>query len=248
MPVRAGILLLEGVARFRASLIESLGDLGFPVIVAPDAVGALRLLRTQDIALAIADASLADPGTRDFVTRMRVAAGDPGLGVFLTALADPSAEDVVLAVEGGILGILQRNAPLAETIYRVNAHLSGHTPARFTGAPRVQVRTPVQFSRLGEVGARARAGVAEDLSRTGILLTTAADAPIGAQLRLRFQLPIALRPIDCEGLVARVTEGPLGVSGRRLGVAFRGLRASDRHGLARFVIDRLRSAPPITRS
>ncbi|UCE86146.1 MAG: response regulator [Deltaproteobacteria bacterium] len=242
---RPGLLVLEGDARFRADLAESLNALGYPVAVASKTEQAIEILRDRAVGLVVADASLATPGGAGVVQQLRTAAQNPQLPVFLSAPQEPSSEEVGAAVASGVLGILQRNAPIAEAVYRLNAQLTGRLPARFTGAPRVKVRTPVHFLRLGDGGELSRAGVAEDLSRTGLFLSTAATAAVGTDLKLRFALPREAGQIDCEGRVARVVFPGRDSAGGGLGIAFHSLRSTDRRALACFVIDRLLRASPI---
>jgi hypothetical protein len=109
----------------------------------------------------------------------------------------------------------------------------------------VKVRTPVQFARIGDTGDLSRAGVAEDMSRTGLFLSTAATAAVGTRLQLSFALPMEAGSIACEGHVARVIFPGRDTVGGGLGIAFRTLRSTDRRALACFVIDRLLSASPV---
>jgi CheY-like chemotaxis protein len=246
--IRPGVLVLEGDARFRADLAESLNALGYPVSVASQAERAVELLRERPVSLVVADSSLPGSESGGLVQQLRDASADPELPIFLSAPDEPSNDAVGRAVESGVLGILQRNAPIAEAVYRLNAQLTGRLPARFTGAPRVKVRAPVQFSRLGDTEDLFRAGVAEDVSRTGLFLSTAATAPVGTCLQLSFALPMEAESIACEGHVARVVFPGRGTSGGGLGIAFRTLRSTDRRALACFVIDRLLRVSPVFHS
>lgn len=86
------------------------------------------------------------------------------------------------------------------------------------------------YAATGAAG-REYIGVASDISRSGLFVSTFARVSVGARITMKFRLPEGL--VICEGEVRRVRTASEGVTGG-VGISFVDLSALDRSLVNRF--------------
>ncbi|MGH7286234.1 MAG: PilZ domain-containing protein [Polyangiaceae bacterium] len=93
------------------------------------------------------------------------------------------------------------------------------------GAPRTALDTDVTLYAATGAAGREYIGVASDVSRRGIFVSTFARVSVGARVTLKFRLPEGL--VICDAEVRRVRMASEGITGG-LGLQFLGLSDLDR--------------------
>jgi len=221
------ILVVDDVPMFRELERLFLSRIG-QVRTASTIEQALREARVHSPEVILLDLHLQDAASDGAVPGLLAAAGPKAVVVMVT---NGSREDHACAIHAGAADVLAK--PLSrEMLLQSISRFVGRTqhPA---GLPRVSVEGPVQ------VRARTREfrGTMRNISRGGLFIEAACEAPEGAEVSLAFDLPGTERRLEPTARVMwkriRPNGGPVG-----LGVRFVELDGPSGREIENFVHER----------
>ncbi|MGL4496923.1 MAG: response regulator transcription factor, partial [Beijerinckiaceae bacterium] len=136
------ILIVDDDRRLRELLVRFLGDAGYRVTAAADALAALERLAHLEFDLVVADVMMPHMSGFDFVGKLRAAVNDVPV-LMLTARAD--AQDRIRGLEIGADDYLTKPFEPRELILRISAILKRAAPTANTAA----AEPPVELVRFG---------------------------------------------------------------------------------------------------
>ncbi len=173
------------------------------------------------------------------IDALRVTAPRRDLPIFVLKDHRPTPHEMLRYMSEGIVGAILRDAPLEETLYRIEAYLASRGPNHFVRPPRVEFQGTVRVTSLAKPGIPVEISLGCDLSRTGILVDTWHSPEMGEHVRLEFEVPEVRESIQCMGEVRRVVRGDTGPAA--MGIAFVDLADSDERMLTQHVLNSLRT-------
>ncbi len=135
--MRARILVVDDEPLRRLSLQVELGEHGYEVFEAADALHAQRILDAKPIDVLISDTRVRGPGGVEMLTHARRVR--PNVAVILMA-ASPTVDDAVQAIKRGAYDFLGKPFSTPDLVARLERLLATHVPTTDDGAPRATQR------------------------------------------------------------------------------------------------------------
>lgn len=175
------------------------------------------------------------------IDHLRTIAPRRELPLFVLKDHSPTPNEMLRYMSEGVLGAILRDAPIEETVYRIEAYLAFREPNHFVRPPRVDFQGSVRVRSLAKPELPAEVGLGCNLSRTGILVNTWSPPRMGERVLLEFEVPEAREPLQCLGEVRRVVQGDEGPAAT--GIAFVDLPDSEERMLTQHVLNGLRATP-----
>ena len=234
------LVVLVTHAEFEDRLTRALSECGIRIGSASSWTDARAALERDD-----STAKLAIVDVERSTDLEPVASGDQLLEgqvswpVFLSCKTPPTPEASGRAYRSGILGYLHEQAPLQETLFRVQACLELREPRSYLSPPRATALIPVQLTVEGDDQMPPQGGLVGNLSRTGMMLRVITPPSLGSRVTVSFWLPQRPEPLRCSGRVAW-SDAESGGSASGIGVEFEEMDATSQALILDYVLHILR--------
>lgn len=191
-----------------------------------------------DYRIGIVDLDLVSSVGKASIDCLRAEVSRRDLPLFVIKENRPTPQEMLRYMREGVVGAVLRDAPIEETMYRIEAYLAFRGPEHFARPPRIDFSNPVRVSPIDSPSFPSEIGLGCNLSRTGILVNTWYPPQMGERVLLEFEVPEAREPMHCLGEVRRIVQNENGPAAT--GIAFVDLSDSDERMLTQHVLNGLR--------